>query len=147
MLIRRRPVIAAAAVALLGLGIWTYLNLGQDKRMVQIGVYYLGAKGETSQVGAQLPLTGDHDVSLGYLAVTLSARSTGLEIGLKASKHALAYSGDLVFQDGRPSTRIAIDGTEHEISVYDASPDAVAGGKEPLFLGNLKIDAHFRDAD
>jgi hypothetical protein len=133
----RRPLIFAAAAALLGLGVWTYLYFTPDPRMAQIDLIYKGALSEFAQSGAELPMTGSYDVGLGFFDVALMARPTGIEVAIKPSTHSLAYPGDLTFQDGKTRITVPIDGLRAELPVFDGTAKR---------LGTLSLMALFRPA-
>ncbi len=143
MSVQRRLYILAAATLLLALGVWTYLQIGQDKRMAQIGLSYAGADGEFAQTAAELPMSGSYDLGLGFFDISLKARSNGLVVALKKSDHSLAHKGDLTFVDGKTEVMVMIDGTGAELSVFDTSATAKDGATGPKFLGNLKVEARF----
>jgi hypothetical protein len=134
----RRPLIFAAAAALLGLGVWTYLYFTPDPRLAQIDLIYKGAQSEFAQSGAELPMTGSYDIGLGFFDVALTARPGGVEVAIKRSTHSLAYPGDLTFQDGKTQTTVPIDGLRADLPVLGANAER---------LGTLSLMALFRPAN
>ncbi len=142
----RRRLLTGAGVVALGYGaVLAYQKLTHDGRWVGIDIAFGGANGEWAASGASLPLYDSYDIGLGFFDIAIAARAHGLIVDLKPADHDLAWPGELVIYTLEKQIVVPISGTEEIIPIYDNAKPAAGSAEGPLFVGNLKLTASFRD--